>query len=145
MRWFVWIIAAWPLWASDAMSEIKTQIAARNAAYKAALLEGDAEALAEFYTDDATTLFPNAPVVKGRQAILEDKRDAFSQVRVVSADVKMTELSASGELVYEIGTFAYTFAGRGGSTRFVNGHYLLIWRRGADGVWRIQVDAGVPR
>ena len=134
------------VWAADNdLDALKEVIAKRNEDYKQALLEGNAEALAAFYTDDATTLFPGVPMVKGRASILEDKRSDFTKIRVVSADVRMLELSASGDLAYEIGTFSYTFAGRGGSTRFVDGRYVLIWRRGDDGIWRIQVDAGLPR
>lgn len=140
---FVAISLVGPLFAQE--DDLNAVIAERNRAYTEALLAGDAEALANFYTEDATTLFPGVPRVKGRKAILDDKRADFTQVTVVSADIQSLELSASGDLAYEIGTFVYTFAGRGGTARVVDGRYLLVWRRGEDGVWRIQVDAGLPR
>ena len=109
------------------------------AAYKdfeEAYLRGDAEALSQMYTDDAEVLAPEAPIIKGREAI----RDAWkgfvgtggNQVRV-----EVREVQENGDWAYDIGRFVATAA----DGRCLNaGKYLVIWKRDEIGHWKIHRD-----
>lgn len=51
-------------------------------------------------------------------------------------------LAASGELAWSFGP--WTYAGKKGDPPRVHGHFLSVWRRGADGRWKVGADIGVP-
>jgi ketosteroid isomerase-like protein len=51
--------------------------------------------------------------------------------------------SRSGDLVYEIGSYAMTFSGEGGKTMRQTGRYVDVWRKQADGSWKVVLDAPV--
>jgi len=51
-------------------------------------------------------------------------------------------LSASGDLAWSSGP--WTYAAKKGEAVLVNGHFLSIWRRQADGRWKVEADIGVP-
>jgi hypothetical protein len=49
-------------------------------------------------------------------------------------------VSASGDMGFTSGPWSAHAAGTDG---LVHGHFLTVWKRGDDGIWRVQVDAGV--
>jgi hypothetical protein len=49
-------------------------------------------------------------------------------------------IAASGDFGFTSGPWSTRTPGLDG---FVHGHYLTVWKRGADGVWRVQVDGGI--
>ena len=51
-------------------------------------------------------------------------------------------ISASGDLAWSFGPWTYR-PSRGEAVR-AQGHFLSLWRKQADGRWRVQADIGVP-
>ena len=49
-------------------------------------------------------------------------------------------VSAGGDMGFTSGPWSAHAAGTDG---LVHGHFLTVWKRGEDGVWRVQVDGGV--
>jgi hypothetical protein len=49
-------------------------------------------------------------------------------------------VAASGDMGFTSGPWTAHAAGTDG---LVHGHFLTVWKRGDDGVWRVQVDAGI--
>jgi ketosteroid isomerase-like protein len=49
-------------------------------------------------------------------------------------------LSASGDMGFTSGPWT---AHAPGVATGAHGHYLTVWKRGADGIWRVQVDGGI--
>jgi hypothetical protein len=49
-------------------------------------------------------------------------------------------VAASGDMGFTSGTWT---AHAPGMDKSVHGHFLTVWKRGDDGVWRVQVDGGV--
>jgi hypothetical protein len=49
-------------------------------------------------------------------------------------------VAASGDMGFTSGPWSARAPGAEGS---VHGHFLTVWKRGADGVWRVQVDGGI--
>ena len=49
-------------------------------------------------------------------------------------------VASSGDMGFTSGPWSGHAAGTDG---FVHGHFLSIWKRGDDGVWRVQVDNGI--
>lgn len=54
---------------------------------------------------------------------------------------ELAEIASSGELGYTSGPWRFTAAGEDKPTAF--GHFFTIWRKGADGKWKVLVDHGV--
>ncbi|MBI1753272.1 MAG: nuclear transport factor 2 family protein [Acidobacteria bacterium] len=51
-------------------------------------------------------------------------------------------MAASGDLAWSLGPWTYA-ANKGGPV-LVNGHFLSVWRKQADGQWKVAADIGVP-
>jgi ketosteroid isomerase-like protein len=51
-------------------------------------------------------------------------------------------MAASGGLAWSLGP--WTYAVKKGGPVLVNGHFLSIWRKQADGRWKVEADIGVP-
>lgn len=54
---------------------------------------------------------------------------------------EMAEIAASGDLGYTSGPFRFVPPGAEAAAAF--GHYLSVWRKGADGKWALLIDHGV--
>jgi uncharacterized protein (TIGR02246 family) len=101
---------------------------------------GDAGKLVSgFYTEDATLLPPNAPLVRGADNI----RGFWQGVLDAGAgDVTLetTQVDASGDLAYGVGRYSFTMPAEGGERGRDRGKYLVVFRRQADGSWRCVAD-----
>jgi uncharacterized protein (TIGR02246 family) len=97
---------------------------------------GNADTIAELYTDDAELFVPGVPVISGRNAI----REAWKGIvagggNTVRVDVR--EVQESGELAYDTGHFTAT----GPDGNILNtGKWIVIWKRASSGEWRIHRD-----
>jgi ketosteroid isomerase-like protein len=98
---------------------------------------GDAAALTSgFYAADAVLLPPNGLIVRGAAAI-EAFWAAFLGQGVADAVIETTEVSASGDLAYGIGTYSYAVP----SASFTDtGKFLIVLQRQADGTWKTIAD-----
>lgn len=132
------------LFAGDDAAEIRKIIESQNKKFIQTLIDEDAEAHAALFTQDAVTMFPGAPMVKGRDAIYREKLTQFNKVRVIDGVIKTERVEASGDLAYEIAYFSYTLKINNQPSRIVGGKTLVVWKRQADGRWLIQVDSGLP-
>jgi ketosteroid isomerase-like protein len=95
---------------------------------------GEAERLvAEFYSEDASFLPPDAPPVRRRSAIraaIQEMLDAG----VGELSIETVEIDGAGEFAYHIGTF------RMGKPVPETGKFLEVYRRQPDGSWRCIAD-----
>lgn len=53
------------------------------------------------------------------------------------------DVSAAGDLGYTTGPFVFTDQGPA-KRQPQRGYYFSIWRKQADGTWKVALDAGVP-
>lgn len=101
-----------------------------------AFKKGDAEAIAQAYTEDAEWYVPEAPVIKGRPAIARAWKanvgSGGNRLRVEVAEVEQ-----SGDRAHEVGRF--TISGPDGAVLSA-GKYIVIWARQPDGEWKTRRD-----
>ena len=99
----------------------------------------DAAACAALYTDDGAVLPPGAPRHDGRSGIQQ-----FWQIAIDMGlgDVVLTtvEVEEVGDLAYEVGRLTGSVPGEGGARTPLEGKFIVVWRRGADGTWRLHRD-----
>jgi ketosteroid isomerase-like protein len=137
MRHLTIAVAIALLWATSltaAADDLRKSIEANNAGLIQDLLRGDAKAVAERYTADATVFPPGAKPATGTAAI-----EAFWMASITAGieDIELvtgTVESAAG-LAYEDGVIALTNAD-GATSR---AHYVVVWKRVA-GEWKLHRD-----
>ena len=118
----------------------RDQIRAVDDAYEKAVANQDVDAVLEAYTSDASLLAPNAPLAKGRdaiRAILQGFLDAGAQ----SLELNTVELDDHGDVVVEVGSYRLGIAPPDGDPITDEGKYLQVFKRQADGSFRIAYDA----
>ncbi len=111
-------------------------------AFARAVATGRLEAWVSFFADSGTMFRPGGQVV-GPAAIREWMGPAFADTtfRLVWDPVRA---HVAGDLGYTIGRWESRRVGADGGERRQTGSYVTIWRRQADGAWKIVVDIGNP-
>jgi ketosteroid isomerase-like protein len=106
-----------------------------------ALESDDPLAWVDHYTEDAILLESGAPPVQGRPALLEMAR-AMKPLSEVVIKPEHTEGNAKLAFVYGTGSWVNGRPPSVGETTRVR--LLMIWRKEADGRWRIAQETFVP-
>lgn len=102
---------------------------------------GDVEKSVAFCTEDGSVLAPNAPVATGRKAIgrLFSGFFALPDLTIEWRPAKV-EVSRSGEMGYSTGAYKMSFKDASGKTVEDRGKYVTVWKRQADGSWKVALD-----
>jgi uncharacterized protein (TIGR02246 family) len=107
-------------------------------AYVKATLAGDAKAIAALYTEDAVEMPPNAPMVKGRAAILQFYEKGFAGGATISS-FTLTHLDthASADRGYDVGTYTQSSTPKGATNPVTDsGKFTVILKR-VGGAWQV--------
>lgn len=109
---------------------------------------GDAGMVAGLYTPDALYLPPQGDVLRGRPAIRASFESFFDAAMGQGVDVRISftsvERQGDARLVYDVGYYALEFQNEGRAFATSRGKFTTLWKPGADGRWRIHVDAFNP-
>jgi uncharacterized protein (TIGR02246 family) len=122
-----------------AAEDVRKAIEQANARFVAAFKAGDAATIASLYTETAKMLPPDATEVVGREAIQMIWQGAISD-GVKDLTLKAIDVEACGDLAYEVGSFSIQVPAENNSMATAGGNYLVIWKRDADGRWRLHID-----
>jgi len=102
----------------------------------------DPEKFAGYFADDGTALYPGMPVLNGKQAV----KTAMTPV-MADPNFSLTfqgahaEASKGGDMVYTQGTYSATMTDPKTKKPMTDkGKYLTIYRKQADGSWKVAVD-----
>ena len=125
---------------SSATNADESAIRSADAQWSKAASAKDLDRTVSFYAPDAVEMPPNVAALVGREAIRtiwneEFKDPAFSP----SWQVKVIEVSRSGDLGYVRGTYEAFYTAAGARVRD-HGKFLTIWKKQPDGAWRVAVD-----
>jgi uncharacterized protein (TIGR02246 family) len=113
---------------------VEAEIRAAESALVQALQAPDPTAWVYHYTEDAVFVAPGAPAVQGRAALLRMAR-AMKPLSSVSLQPIRTEGSASLATVYGHGSWVSGKPPDADSVSKVR--LIIVWRKEADGQWRI--------
>ena len=118
------------------MAGVRDEIMQAYKAFEEAFVKGDATALSLIYTEDAEWLVPEAPPIKGREAIAQAWKGVIgpggNRVRV-----EVREVQDNGDWAFEVGSF--TAIARDGAVLNA-GKYIVIWKRQSNGAWKTYRD-----
>jgi uncharacterized protein (TIGR02246 family) len=127
---------------NDDIAQKKMYFNQMNDKFGKALMEGDYNTIASFYTDDAISLPSYEPMWRGKQAILDgNKKDFETGAKFTSFNGKTTDVFGSGDITCEIGTYELSFTAPNMTTEMKDhGKYVNIWQKQSDGSWKLKAD-----
>jgi len=92
-----------------------------------------------FCDEQASMLAPNAPIATGKDAIAKVIADDFAH-DTITWHANKVGVARSGDLGYTSGTTEATFKDASGKTISDKGKYLTVWKKQADGEWKVLYD-----
>jgi uncharacterized protein (TIGR02246 family) len=99
------------------------------------------EALVASYADDASVLTPNAPIFTGKQPIKDGLKPMLEDPQFsLTLMPSRVEVSKSGDLAFTQGPYKMSFSDIRGNKFEDEGKYLTVWRKQADGSWKVVED-----
>jgi ketosteroid isomerase-like protein len=130
------VMAAGPA-AAATNEEIVSQVRATETAFAKTMASRDVAAFASYVSDEAV-FFDDKDVLRGKAAVVAGWKPLFEGPRApFSWEPDQVEVLASGTLALSTGPV------RDPQGRPI-GTFSSIWRRDADGRWRIVFDKGCP-
>lgn len=130
-----------PLDTAGILSSARHDIDEANAAWFPALQRRDAAAIAAAYADSGLFIGPDGSVVRGREAVARMYVARLARMpRALAGGIVQGGMAAAGaDTIYEWGSGWLDLAPStpGGQPIRSGGRYLTVWKRGADGHWRI--------
>ena len=94
----------------------------------------DAKSLSQYVTEDAVLMVPGLLDAVGQDAFSELAHQRAT--RSSNFKVHRREFHVAGDTAYELAWYGETVRAEGDSLR-MQGRYVILWKRGADGRWRI--------
>ena len=125
-----------PLSAAD-----QAGIRSADSAFMAAANAGDAEQIAEVYTEDGSLLAPNLPPQKGRDAV-RAFWGGFLDAYTVRFEVASDTIEGRGDLAYNQGHYRFTAVPKAKGVPGIadEGKFLEILKKQRDGSWKYVLD-----
>lgn len=119
---------------------VRRAIDSSNARFLDAMKRGDAATAAANYADDAVVMMPNEAAWRGTDAVKKGFAGFLSQMSVKDAKASSQDVMVNGDLAIETGQYEWTVVPKGGKEMKDKGKYLTVWKRQADGSWKIVRD-----
>ncbi|MDX1661306.1 MAG: DUF4440 domain-containing protein [Gemmatimonadota bacterium] len=110
-------------------------------AFSRAMERRDPSTMAAQYTDDAVLLPPNGVPVTGIEAIEAFWTPGDPEFRTVRHELTTDRLEVDCDMATDLGRWRQVAKRGEGPETEAWGRYLVVWRRTADGEWKMQFDA----
>jgi uncharacterized protein (TIGR02246 family) len=121
--------------------EARQAIEAANAKFVEATKRGDTTvAVVENYTDDAVVMAPGTEAWRGREAVRKGFAGMAAAMPIKEFSLKTDDVMVGGDLAVESGSYEMTMQPRGAREVKDKGKYVVVWKRQADGTWKIVRD-----
>jgi uncharacterized protein (TIGR02246 family) len=120
--------------------EARQAIEASNAKFVDAVKRSDTTTIADNYTDDAIVMSPGSEAWRGRDAVRKGFSGMMTSMPAKEFSLKTDDVIVGGDLAVETGSFDMTMQPKGGKEMKDKGKYVVVWKRQADGSWKIVRD-----
>jgi len=121
------------------LAQVRQSIAEANSKFGEAVRSGNATALASLYTEDTRFLPAKGEMIQGSEGVEAYWAGAL-QSGIKEIVLTTVEIIGMGDMVCEIGKAAVTIQPEGQETIEDIGKYVVIWKKTADGAWKLHVD-----
>ena len=144
-RWLMGIgmaivaLEAGPALGQDGAAEADQAFDRAYEAFSRAYRDGDPEGVAVLYTDDAWYLAPGDSIAQGRVVRHFEWLSSYEPGTGPVVEFEIVDRSVVGDLGYDIGYYSIRAAGAPEGSGS-GGKFIVVWKRGADGAWRIHAD-----
>jgi uncharacterized protein (TIGR02246 family) len=126
----------------SAHNDAESNVRARSRALTVAEAQRDVGKVLDFWSEDAVLYLDKSPPWQGRDQIRTVYQGWLPSAREQQTEIIEVVASSSGDLAYERGnTYTVWDATVGAQSVTTASKYLAVWRRSADGQWRISVFA----
>jgi len=116
-------------------------VRAADIAWEKAFSSKDIDTAVASFEADGSVLAPNVPAATGPAGVRALFQGYYSMPALtVHWKPSRVDASASGDLGYSSGAYEMSFNDATGSPVIDRGKYVTVWRRQADGSWKIVVD-----
>jgi len=126
-----------PITDQSITEEDRSAISNLEKTYLESILSKDETGLRTVLADDAITMPPNAPANVGIEAIINGVKESPA---LKEASTEYDEIEGIGELAYARGTFAVIVQVNDTTELPVNGKFMEVWKKQADGSWKLSRD-----
>ena len=123
---------------------LKESIQAREKEWSAAYLAGNSTGIAGLYTEDGASIQPAGDSWTGRAGIAKGEQAQLDSITVTAReDIAEEVIPVGDKFAVEIGHYSWQGASKASKQpRGASGRYMVLWRKDADGVWRLHRDIG---
>jgi uncharacterized protein (TIGR02246 family) len=127
-------------------TDVKSHLRTLDAELVAALAAKNIDKVSGFYADDAQFLEPGTAPAVGREEIHKSWAALITSPSFVSLtfSANAVNVSEAGDVAWEVGTYDASTKDPKGKPTAEKGKYVLIWKKQADGNWKIEVDMNNP-
>jgi uncharacterized protein (TIGR02246 family) len=101
----------------------------------------DLDKCMSYYVDDAVMFTPGVPAVVGKDNIRKvvEQMLAAPTLQMTFSD-QTVEVARSGDLAVDRGSYQSTVTDKKGKATTSGGKFVLVWKKQADGSWKIAAD-----
>jgi uncharacterized protein (TIGR02246 family) len=130
----------------DTRAADEQAIRAQETAAQQAWTAKDVDKIVALYADDATVMLPNTPVMTGKQAIEPGFKAAVADPNFsLSLQTTSVEASKGGDLGFVRGSYMmHQTDAKSKKATMEKGNYVLVYKKQADGSWKIVADTAIP-
>lgn len=104
-----------------------------------AINSDNADKRAEMFTDNAILMPNNYGIIKGKQTIEKVIKSGEKMVFRIK-DLERLELHLSGNIAYTVNRYYYSYHQQGKEPVWHKTKNVHVWRKQADGTWKLHVD-----
>lgn len=113
-----------------------------DSAGSARSLAHDLDGVVSIYADDAFVFPTDAPIANTKDQIRAAWASALTPNSALSWKATKVDVARSGDMAYVIGTEAFTTTDSKGAPTSGHGKYVEVWKKQADGTWKVVADIG---
>jgi uncharacterized protein (TIGR02246 family) len=128
----------------DSRREDEAAIRAATVAWNAAEAVKDVDKCVSFYAEDGERFATGSPIIRGRAALRDEWQKYVSSPGKFEWSTSKVDVASSGDLAYETGRFVLKAVDDNGKPTTTNGKYVCVWKKQADGQWKVVADIDNP-
>jgi len=119
----------------------EAEVRTGDSAYFSAVRAKDANAIAATYSNDAVSMAPGMPAMRGNDAIRKGNEDFLKTPGfTMTGETETVKFSPDGTMAYATGKYTSTYTGAKGKQVTEEGKYLEVLEK-VDGKWKVVADA----
>jgi uncharacterized protein (TIGR02246 family) len=100
----------------------------------------DLDKCMSLYADDAVFISSSSPAVVGKDNIRTVIQRMLAAPMQLTINVASVDVARSGDLAMDRGTVQSAVTDKKGKTTTQTSEYVLVWKKGPDGMWKIAAD-----